>query len=1261
MSRYESLISLLRKIDAGKALPTPNVKPIRAYHGSPHSFNAFDPDAIGSGTGRNIHGTGFYFSTEPGVASRYRGPQLDNAGTITGGQLGPTFLEADEIGLIMPETLEEMGVESLGKTEDLNYRAEFRNLIDHINHQQQNIKGLGEEGFSKSVNDYVNQRLNQLEQDPSSVPLIHGTKATTDDPALIANRMDALKRIQKSVSQPGGAEMQMVPYLGETREADLYLDTGSEVVHGVRDPKDMSRFRPDTGDETMAKLYKYYEDTVGDGDVGPLPGTEEYENLTGIEKQIAEEDAKLMSMEERLEPFKAALDARGNTIDPVTLERSLRKHAAESAMGEVSFMREIMDGRKSSPKELLPYYKGPTFEKLIGQHTARVLDEAGIKGYKTSRLGSGGDVKKVGDDIIVMNPNATNRIRTLRRYAVPGAVGAGAAAAGSNQEAEAARPTSMRSLMNLISSSPTGRSLSVLPPSAFNTPRGQNLLQGLSPEQIEELAKQGGGYFDITDPKSPTLLPNFSNFDRAAVSTQGRFPEFRADLPGTISDLPRDIHGRVPRGTGKQIYTNLAKPTTGIKIDGARPDNSVISTLAGNNHYYSNLLDIDAPGVLDTFGIRNPGKEQPVNKPMAQGELYGGKPIAELSMRGKSHPFYDRLGIIPPGGEPPEGMTRLAGVPAPVMFAAADGKKGNIVEASVNNISRVADPIDRSTALVEELQDKVQAPVSTGAEDRQYGEQEAKYRSNVSDFISTTPLSNDYLNEAVKALASVHGEEGMVQTLQHFVDTYSEDGQTITGLPIEAGVLINNILSQEPGSFDLDSAISLTQEGRDNLSPEYLGVVGHISQQHFDGDYSLPSFRTEEEANAIAERTGENPDYYMNDNAYKNHQYLRGVDLASAGNKDLFYSMEGSSRPQFMQDAPRAVGFGGMSNMMPAQIPIADADEPEARFGYANELYERSNIPSTLNPDHRSIYDLKGRPRFNRYATDNLGNIIDSAYGSQRNMNSYGRLTSGGESLFRPLEISRIAQETGMPVDRIREINAFLRKSQDRGPTGRMPEGLTQEEYAKMIREFKAGQDQSDKEFGQVFANALSDGTHAVLNKNPLIEFTTGEPFDLGDKKDMRIAATGFQKSVPKAVEGVGADPATYAFAGLGGLAGAASKGATLGARLGKIGEGAAIGAVGSEDVIFEGGIPAIGGALTEGSTYFTGDASAIDPVTGVKPSDPSYEQKREENERNRTTAQGKQMNILNDLLPEKKRGTVLPKELTPRTKAGGFQVPAFI
>ena len=237
-----------------------------------------------------------------------------------------------------------------------------------------------------------------------------------------------------------------------------------------------------------------------------------------------------------------------------------------------------------------------------------------------------------------------------------------------------------------------------------------------------------------------------------------------------------------------------------------------------------------------------------------------------------------------------------------------------------------------------------------------------------------------------------------------------------------------------------------------------------------------------------------------------------------------------------------------------------------------------------------------------------------------------------------------------MPVDRIREINAFLRKSQDRGPTGRMPEGVTQEEYAQMIKDFQAGQEQADDQGAQDLSDAITRGTHAALNRNPLIEFATGEKFDLGDPKDMRIAATGFQKAMPKAVEGVGADPATYAFGGLGGLAGFASKGAKIPNTI----RGLTLGLVGTEDAIFEGGIPAIGGALSEGSTFFTGDASAIDPVTGVKPSDPSYDQKRKEVQRQRVEAQGKQYRVLDNLLPKKKKEEE-ESEISRKVKAGGF------
>ena len=45
---------------------------IRAYHGSPHSFDKFSMDKIGTGEGNAVHGRGLNFTTDAGEADRYR-------------------------------------------------------------------------------------------------------------------------------------------------------------------------------------------------------------------------------------------------------------------------------------------------------------------------------------------------------------------------------------------------------------------------------------------------------------------------------------------------------------------------------------------------------------------------------------------------------------------------------------------------------------------------------------------------------------------------------------------------------------------------------------------------------------------------------------------------------------------------------------------------------------------------------------------------------------------------------------------------------------------------------------------------------------------------------------------------------------------------------------------------------------------------------------------------------------------------------------
>ena len=140
---------------------------------------------------------------------------------------------------------------------------------------------------------------------------------------------------------------------------------------------------------------------------------------------------------------------------------------------------------------------------------------------------------------------------------------------------------------------------------------------------------------------------------------------------------------------------------------------------------------------------------------------------------------------------------------------------------------------------------------------------------------------------------------------------------------------------------------------------------------------------------------------------------------------------------------------------------------------------------------------------------------------------------------------------------------------------------------------------------------------------------------------------------MPESIRGVITDPATYAF-GLGGAAGglAATKNA------GGAAVGFAAGAIGPEDFAIEPGIASGVGAYNQGTSFFTPDASKVSPTVGIKPSDDNYDEEKERVDRERVQSQSNQMNILNDLLPEKKKKDTV---LTPRTKAGGFQVPAFI
>ena len=82
---------------------------IRAFHGSPHSFDQFQSSAIGTGEGAAAYGHGLYFAGDENVAKSYRD-------TLA----GDGFLTAD--GKVFdPSTLQHMNVRStVARTGDLD-------------------------------------------------------------------------------------------------------------------------------------------------------------------------------------------------------------------------------------------------------------------------------------------------------------------------------------------------------------------------------------------------------------------------------------------------------------------------------------------------------------------------------------------------------------------------------------------------------------------------------------------------------------------------------------------------------------------------------------------------------------------------------------------------------------------------------------------------------------------------------------------------------------------------------------------------------------------------------------------------------------------------------------------------------------------------------------------------------------------------------------------------------------------------------------
>ena len=63
---------------------------VKAYHGSPHDFEAFDISKVGTGEGAQAYGHGLYFAENPKVAGQYRAALSDLSLSINGKRITTT-------------------------------------------------------------------------------------------------------------------------------------------------------------------------------------------------------------------------------------------------------------------------------------------------------------------------------------------------------------------------------------------------------------------------------------------------------------------------------------------------------------------------------------------------------------------------------------------------------------------------------------------------------------------------------------------------------------------------------------------------------------------------------------------------------------------------------------------------------------------------------------------------------------------------------------------------------------------------------------------------------------------------------------------------------------------------------------------------------------------------------------------------------------------------------------------------------------------
>ena len=213
----------------------------------------------------------------------------------------------------------------------------------------------------------------------------------------------------------------------------------------------------------------------------------------------------------------------------------------------------------------------------------------------------------------------------------------------------------------------------------------------------------------------PTLGGNYINLDDNNADVTGT--SYTGGTVAIVDGKPVLETNNIPsdpatKDTGWKAKVNLFKKKAGWSwVDSPRTEETIVSTETRGKHHYSLATDFQTPVTLETYPNQ---KSEPRLRPSTYGEAVLGNKVGTISVRGKPHPVYDKVSIVPKGGEPrlsrsEEDASDIFGTGATRVMFTDEKTKGYMEvlvkpDGSASTLSLFVEEKDRGKGVGERLQ-----------------------------------------------------------------------------------------------------------------------------------------------------------------------------------------------------------------------------------------------------------------------------------------------------------------------------------------------------------------------------------------------------------------------------------------------------------------------------------------------------------------------------------------------------------------------------